>query len=420
MMCVHPKAVNTAIQARKRSVHSQLVCSLRARGRLCCSCASARHVGRKRVVPSDAVPEQMPPGTSCAHDSFELLRVVGTGTFAKVLEAALPGTGERVAVKKFRFDPLSSNREITIWLRLSKFDHPNLIKLRHHLFSWEQGRLYVCAMMDYYPIDLSGVVAHCRRDKIVLPSLYVQLCTYQVARGLLFMHSRGVCHRDLKPANVMVNPLTNIIQISDFGSATVLQEGKPHTMYICSRSYRAPELLLGATPIGKAHYSTSVDMWSFACVLAELILLRPLFRSTNSTGQFMEIMRVCGTPSDADVASMNPQLCGLGFPPVPPIQLRDVFLHTTPAPEALKLMHALLKYDPRDRPSALQVLNHSFFDRLRSAQLAMELNGPVPRLFDFSQLETAIDPSAVAKLVPKHVSLACGCPLASEVPRAGK
>ena len=295
-----------------------------------------------------------------------------------------------------------------IWSQLSKFNHPNLIRLRNFVFSHEGGLMYIMAGMDYYPTDLGRVVVHCRNKMRSLPWKNMQLCAYQIARGPLFIHSRGVCHRVLKPSNVMVSHLTNVVKICDFGSAKVLREGESHTAYMCSRYYRAPELLLNS-----GHYSTSTDMWSFACVLAELILLKPLFHGANSMDQLIEIVCVRGTPSEAEVASMNPHLRDCRFPPLPERSPTDVFWHMRPEHEALKLLDALLQYDPRGRPSPLAVLGHSFFDGLRSAQLDMELHGPVPPLFDFSELESAIDQIAVAKLVPEHISLSCEGPSAA-------
>ena len=67
----------------------------------------------------------------------------------------------------------------------------------------------------------------------------------------------GICHRDIKPQNILVNPNTHVLKICDFGSAKRLVAGEPNVAYICSRYYRAPELIFGAT-----EYTTAIDMWS--------------------------------------------------------------------------------------------------------------------------------------------------------------
>lgn len=91
-------------------------------------------------------------------------------------------------------------------------------------------------------------------------------------RGLAYIHGLGICHRDIKPQNVLVDPRTHVLKFCDFGSAKKLVRGEPNVSYICSRYYRAPELIFGATD-----YSNAIDVWSTGCVIAELILCQPLF-----------------------------------------------------------------------------------------------------------------------------------------------
>ena len=60
---------------------------------------------------------------------------------------------------------------------------------------------------------------------------------------------------------------SHVLKLCDFGSAKVLVAGEPNVAYICSRYYRAPELIFG-----NPNYSTSIDVWSVGCVIAELML----------------------------------------------------------------------------------------------------------------------------------------------------
>lgn len=78
------------------------------------------------------------------------------------------------------------------------------------------------------------------------------------------------------------------LQLCDFGCSKRLIPGKPNIFYICALFYRAPELLLGSKD-----YSVAVDMWSFGCVLAELILGCPMFANEASTyQQLIEVLKV--------------------------------------------------------------------------------------------------------------------------------
>ena len=67
----------------------------------------------------------------------------------------------------------------------------------------------------------------------------------------------GICHRDIKPQNLLVDPSSHLMKLCDFGSAKRLVRGDANVSYICSRYYRAPELIFGATT-----YSEVIDVWS--------------------------------------------------------------------------------------------------------------------------------------------------------------
>jgi len=69
--------------------------------------------------------------------------------------------------------------------------------------------------------------------------------------------------------------------------------------YICSRYYRAPELILG-----QDKYGPYIDVWSIGCVIAEMFLGEPIFPGKSSKDQMIKIMNLLGTPSKADVTSM--------------------------------------------------------------------------------------------------------------------
>ena len=109
---------------------------------------------------------------------------------------------------------------------------------------------------------------------------FPQLYMYQVARSLAYIHQVGICHRDIKPQNLLLDPNTHVVKLCDFGSAKMLVKGESNIAYICSRYYRAPELIFGATD-----YTTAIDTWSFGCVFAELILGQPLFPGESNVDQ---------------------------------------------------------------------------------------------------------------------------------------
>jgi serine/threonine protein kinase len=83
-------------------------------------------------------------------------------------------------------------------------------------------------------------------------------------------------------------------------SCQVLVPGEPNISYICSRYYRAPELIFGATD-----YTSAIDVWSIGCVLAELMLGQPLFPGESGVDQLVEIIKV-GLKAEAQKRSSSP------------------------------------------------------------------------------------------------------------------
>lgn len=91
-------------------------------------------------------------------------------------------------------------------------------------------------------------------------------------RGLAYLLGINICHRDIKPQNILVDNTTMILKICDFGSAKKLSPNEVSVSYICSRYYRAPELIFGSQ-----YYTNAIDVWSMGCVVAEMVTGEPLF-----------------------------------------------------------------------------------------------------------------------------------------------
>ncbi len=92
---------------------------------------------------------------------------------------------------------------------------------------------------------------------------------------------------DIKPHNLLVDPVRQVLKLCDFGSAKAFIKGEPNVAYICSRFYRAPELIFGATD-----YNVAIDVWSQGCVFAELLIGSPIFPGSSGIDQLVEIIKV--------------------------------------------------------------------------------------------------------------------------------
>ena len=327
--------------------------------------------------------------------SYETVRVVGNGSFGVVFQATCVETGDTVAIKKVLQDKRFKNRELQI---MQVLDHANVVKLKHCFYSTnEKEEVYLNLVLEFVPDTVYRISKHYSKSAQRMPSLYVKLYTYQMARALANIHSGGVCHRDIKPQNLLVNTLTHQLKLCDFGSAKILVRSEPNISYICSRYYRAPELIFGATD-----YTTAIDIWSLGCVMAELLLGQPLFPGESGVDQLVEIIKVLGTPTREEIHAMNPNYTEFKFPQIKAHPWSKVF-HKRLSPDALDLISHLLVYSPEVRYTGLEACCHAYFDELRDPGTRLPNGRALPPLFDFDERELAgCTPEMVEKLVPAH------------------
>lgn len=329
--------------------------------------------------------------------SYMAERVVGTGSFGVVFQAKCLETGEAVAIKKVLQDRRYKNRELQI---IRMLEHPNVVPLKHCFYSTtENNDVYLNLVLEYVPETVHRVSRHYNRMNQPIPVIYVQLYTYQICRALNYIHNViGVCHRDIKPQNLLVDPHTHQLKICDFGSAKMLVPGEPNISYICSRYYRAPELIFGAT-----EYTTAIDMWSVGCVMAELLLGNPLFPGESGVDQLVEIIKILGTPTREEIKCMNPNYTEFKFPQIKAHPWHKVF-HKRMPPEAVDLVSRLLQYSPSLRCTALEACAHPFFDALKDPNACLPNGRPLPPLFNFTTQELAGVPAELRnRLVPEHI-----------------
>jgi len=227
-------------------------------------------------------------------------RVIGNGSFGVVYQATVIETGETVAIKKVLQDPKFKNRELQI---MGMMDHPDVISLKHCFYSKGEkpDEVYLNLVMDYIPETIHRTLRTYTKANKLLPIMYTKVYMYQISRSLAYIHSLGVCHRDIKPQNLLLDTKTHHVLLCDFGSAKILVPGEPNVSYICSRYYRAPELVFEAT-----QYTTAIDVWSLGCVMAEMLLGNPLFPGESAVDQLIEIIKILGTPTREEIHAMNP------------------------------------------------------------------------------------------------------------------
>ncbi|KAJ1728579.1 glycogen synthase kinase 3 [Coemansia biformis] len=318
-------------------------------------------------------------------------KVVGNGSFGVVFQAELVPGGEQIAIKKVVQDKRFKNRELSV---MRSVYHRNVVELKY--FFYLQGDTYLNLVLEFLPETIYRVTRQYAKVKQCVPMLYVKLFMYQLFRSLNYIHSMGICHRDIKPQNLLVNSATGVLKLCDFGSAKTLIAGEPNVSYICSRYYRAPELIFGAT-----NYTGKIDIWSAGCVMAELMRGTPLFPGESGIDQLVEIIKILGTPTKEQIRTMNPNYTDHRFPQIRPHPFSRVF-RNRPSSEAIDLITKLLDYTPGKRLSSIQAMTHPFFDELRDPSTKLYNGNDLPELFDFSVDELSVEPELIAALIPEH------------------
>jgi serine/threonine protein kinase len=231
------------------------------------------------------------PGDHLAY-RYEILGVLGKGSFGKVLKCVDHRTGKLVAVKMIinrkRFH-MQALVEADILKSLSKGDPQDkchLIRYTDHF----NFRDHLCISTELLGINLYELIKY--NGFRGLPLTLVKHFTRQMLEALDFLASKKIIHCDLKPENVLLSdPERGKVKIIDFGSSCYESE-RVYT-YIQSRFYRSPEVILGMM------YDEQIDIWSLGCIISELLTGRPLFMGENEQEQIACIMEIFGVPDKA-------------------------------------------------------------------------------------------------------------------------
>lgn len=196
-------------------------------------------------------------------DSFHVEKLIGRGTFGKVLLVRKKDTNKPYAMKVIKkaliekykhVDHTKTERKV-----LEELDNEFLVKLRYAFQS--KTKLYM--VMDY--INGGELFFHLRRSKVFSVDR-ARFYAAEILLGLEYLHSKGVVYRDLKTENVLLDSVGHI-KLADFGlSKQLFAPENFKTFSFCGTpDYLAPEILLG---LG---HDKSVDYWSFGVLLYQML-----------------------------------------------------------------------------------------------------------------------------------------------------
>ncbi|KAN0012211.1 hypothetical protein ACTFIU_007509 [Dictyostelium citrinum] len=224
-------------------------------------------------------------------DDFELLKVLGVGSFGRVYLVRRKDTGKFYAMKVLNKKDMLKKKQIahtnTEKMVLSTMDHPFIVRL--HFAFQNEDFLFMC--MDYVP---GGELFHHLQKAGKFPEELAKFYIAEVMCSLHYLHSNNIIYRDIKPENILLDEEGHI-KLTDFGLSksgitSVVGsknggEGGFATTFCGTPEYLAPEIITGAGH-GKA-----ADWWSVGILLFEMLTGRSPFLASNRNDMYKSMIQ---------------------------------------------------------------------------------------------------------------------------------
>ncbi|CAF0758326.1 unnamed protein product [Didymodactylos carnosus] len=321
-------------------------------------------------------------------ESYQKLEKLGEGTYATVYKGRSHLISGYIALKEIRLEqeegaPCTALREVSL---LKGLKHANIVTLHDIIF--DQRTLTL--VFEYVDRDLKQYMDDCAN---ILNIKNVRLFLYQLLRGLDYCHSRKILHRDLKPQNLLINERGEL-KLADFGLARIKSfPTKTYSHEVVTLWYRPPDVLLGST-----EYSTPIDIWAVGCIFFEMACGRPLFPGTKVEEELYLIFKCLGTPTEKTMPGVT---SNVEFQQLRVTNYNGESL-TNLAPRldstGIDLVEKFLRYNPLERISANDAMNHSFFKIYPSLIHNLQ---PTQSILDISDIRLERDHGS--KLIVKSV-----------------
>ncbi|CCG80648.1 putative Meiosis induction protein kinase [Taphrina deformans PYCC 5710] len=336
-------------------------------------------------------------------DRYEIIQAIGDGSFGTVSlgrKRKLGHSAQLVAIKSMKkpIDPPQDClklREIQSLHVIPK--HPAIVPVLESFYD-PSTRLFHM-VMEHMEQNLYQLIKSRNGEAFDWPT--VKTILSQILDGLRHCHYHNYFHRDIKPENILVTcsrkhsamnamssiakfsakpycssrfitppatPVDYCVKLADFGLAREIDSRPPYTIYVSTRWYRAPEVLLRA-----GEYSAPVDMWAFGAMAVELATLKPLFPGSHEIDQVWKVCEIMGSPGDWRDRSQKPvgggiwdegyklaENLGFTFPKTTPKPLEGIIGCNWPS-SFCQLVTRLLAWNPAARPTSADSLQHELF-----------------------------------------------------------
>ena len=205
-------------------------------------------------------------------DDFQIMKVLGRGSFGKVCLVQYKPTKEYYAMKSLKKDVLLDQDQVesTILEKkiLETLDHPFLVGM---VFCFQtEERIYFVM-----PFVRGGeLFQHLRTEKF-FPEDKVRFYAASIGLALDYLHSKGIIYRDIKPENILIGE-DGYLKLIDFGMAKIVKDNEKATSFCGTPEYLAPEIITGEG------HNKSADWWSYGILIFEMLCGIPPFYCENT------------------------------------------------------------------------------------------------------------------------------------------
>ena len=214
-------------------------------------------------------------------------------------------------------------KEVSLLRHLS---HPNIVHYYQTDLSEDMSGIDV--LLEYVP---GGSLKRILQKFHCLEVAIIKKYAKQLLEGLAYLHENSIIHRDLKSANVLISP-TGVLKLTDFGSSRKFDEVEEHL----TKSLKGSPYWMAPEVVNRKGHSYSADMWSFGCVLIEMVTGHPPW--SNYSHDAKEVLSLISKENS--------------YPDIPNCEasLKNVIL-------------ACIQRDSKLRPSPKELLTFPFFTR---------------------------------------------------------